>query len=68
MKQTKIMLAIIATILTTWTFFSLIGYFLSDTSLRDCYISGPVLTFMLIFGWIPSIIVAQDLDNKLNKY
>ena len=67
MKSTKIMLAIIATLLTTWTFFSLIGWFLSDISLRDCYIYGPVVTFMLVFGWIPSIIVASDLSDKLNN-
>lgn len=68
MKQTKIMLAFIATLLTTWTIFSLIAYALSDVSLRDCYTHYGTMIFMIIIGWIPSVIVAQDIDDKFNKY
>lgn len=68
MKSTKIMLAFIATLLSTWTLFSLIGYFLSDISLRDCYIDMGTLICMGIFGWIPSVIVSCDLEQKLNNY
>ena len=68
MKSTKIMLAIIATILITWTFMSLIGYILSDLSLRDCYTNVGTIICMTIFGWIPSVIVGCDLEDKLNKY
>jgi hypothetical protein len=67
MRDTKIMLAIIATLLSTWTFISLIGYLLSDTSLRECYTHGGTLMLMLTFGWIPSVIVANDLIKKLNQ-
>lgn len=62
------MLAFIATLLSTWTLFSLIGYVLSDMSLRDCYIHPETITCMTIFGWIPSVIVGCDLDKKLNNY
>lgn len=68
MKTTKIMLAVIATFLTTWTIVSLIGYALSDLSLRDCYTNYGTIMFMIIFGWVPSIIVASDLEKKLNNY
>jgi len=68
MKTTKIMLAIIATLISTWTIISLIGYLLSDLSLRDCYTHGATIMIMMIFGWIPSVIVAGDLDVKLNKF
>jgi len=68
MKSTKIMLAVIFTAIGTWTLMSLIGYFLSDLSLRDCYINMGTLMCMGIFGWIPSVIVACDLEEKLNNY
>lgn len=65
MKPTKIMLAAIATTITTWTFMSLIGWALSDMSLRECYTHGATLMLMLILGWIPAVIVGADLDKKL---
>lgn len=65
MKSTKIMLAVIATLIATWTTFSLIGYILSDTSLRDCYTHSGTLFMMLIFGWIPAVIIASDLNDTL---
>jgi hypothetical protein len=67
MKSTKIMLAIIACLLTTWTSMSLIGYAVSELSLRECYTDGATLMLMLIFGWIPSVIIACDLDKHLNN-
>jgi len=68
MKSTKIMLAVIFTAIGTWTLMSLIGYFLSDLSLRECYTHGATLMLMLVFGWMPSAIVGYDLDNKLKNY
>lgn len=68
MKSTKIMLAVIATLLSTWTFRSLIGYVLSDLSLRDCYTNVGTIICMIIFGWIPSVIVLFDIEEKLDKY
>lgn len=64
MKSTKTMLAVIFTAIGTWTLMSLIGYFLSDLSLRECYTHGGTLMLMLIFGWIPSVIVAYDLNKQ----
>jgi len=68
MKSTKIMLAIIACLLTTWTSISLIGYALSELSLRECYTHGGTLMLMLIFGWIPAVIIACDYDKHLNSF
>ena len=67
MKSTKIMLAVIACFLTTWTSMSLIGWMLSDASLRECYTHGGTLMLMLIFGWIPAVIIACDLDAHLKQ-
>lgn len=67
MKSTKIMLAAIATFLSTWIVLGLIGYLLSDLSLRDCLTNGGTLMFLLIIGWIPSVIVAYDYYEHLNS-
>ena len=65
MKSTKIMLAIIATLITTWTSMSLIGWMLSELSLRECYTDDGILICMILFGWIPAVIIACDLDAHL---
>lgn len=67
MKSTKIMLAVIACLLTTWTSMSLIGWALSDMSLRECYTHGATLIVMMIFGWIPAVIIGIDLDTHLEQ-
>jgi hypothetical protein len=65
MKSTKIMLAIIATLLLTWCVIGSIGWMLSDLSYKDCMTNSGTIMFMLIFGWIPAIIVGADLDENL---
>ena len=64
MKSTKLMLAVIATLLTTWIVMGLIGYLLSDLSFRDCLTHGGTLMLMMIIGWIPASIVGYDLDER----
>jgi hypothetical protein len=64
MKSTKIMLAVIASLLTTWTSMSLIGWALSELSLRQCYTHSGTIMLMLIFGWVPAMIIAFDLDKR----
>ena len=67
MKDTKIMLAVIFTAIGTWTLMSLIGWALSDASLRECYTHGATLMLMLIFGWIPAVIIGYDLDKTIEE-
>ena len=67
MKSTKIMLAVIATFLITWCVMGLIGYLLSDLSFRDCMTHGATLMLMLLLGWIPAIIVGNDVNDQLNS-
>jgi hypothetical protein len=67
MKTTKIMLAVIATFLTTWCVMGLIGYLLSDASYKECMIDGATLMFLLIFGWIPSVIISYDMNEKFDN-
>jgi hypothetical protein len=65
MKSTKIILAVLATLLIVWCTIGLIGWMLSDLSYKECMTHGGTLMLMLIFGWIPSIIVGADLDKSL---
>jgi hypothetical protein len=65
MKSTKIMLAIIATLLLTWCVIGSIGWMLSDLSYKESMTNNGTIFFMLIFGWIPCIIIGADLDEKL---
>ena len=67
MKSTKLMLAVIATFLITWCVMGLIGYLLSDLSLRDCLTHGGTLMLLMVIGWIPSVIVAYDYNDHLNS-
>jgi hypothetical protein len=68
MKSSKIMLAFIATLIATWTLMSLIEYILSDMSLKECYTDFGTILCMMIFGWIPSVIIACDLEERFDKY
>ena len=67
MKQTKLMLAVIATFLITWCVMGLIGYLLSDLSFRDCMTHGATIIIMFIIGWIPASIVGYDVNEQLNS-
>jgi hypothetical protein len=66
MKSTKIMLAIIATLLLTWCVIGSIGWMLSDLSYKESMTNSGTIFFMLIFGWIPCIIIGADLDEHIN--
>lgn len=67
MKSTKLMLAVIATFLSTWCVLGLIGYLLSDLSFRDCMTNGATIMIMFIIGWIPASIVGYDVNEHLNS-
>jgi hypothetical protein len=63
MKNTKVMLAAIATFLLTWLSLGTIGYLLSDCYFEYCMTHPATLMIMLVFGWIPSVVVADDLKG-----
>ena len=68
MKSTKLMLAVIATLLITWIVMGTIGWCVSDLSFRDCLTHGGTLMLLMIIGWIPAIIVGNDVNDHLNSY
>lgn len=65
MKSTKIMLCLVATLITTWLFIAVITYFLSDLEFESCFSAGSTIGIMLLIGWVPSIIIGSDLDSKM---
>jgi hypothetical protein len=67
MKDSKIMLAIIATFLLTWLFVAGIGYCItgSDVTFKECFSYPGTILGMFIVGWVPSAIVGADLSDKL---
>lgn len=67
MKNTIIMVAVIGTFIATACFIGLLSYLLSDSTYRECLTSAGLTFFMLVFGWIPSMIVGMDLDKKLAR-
>ena len=65
MKSTKIMVGCIVTFLLTWLTLATLAYLLSSvTDFRTCATNNGTIMFMLIFGWIPSVIVGYDLDKR----
>ena len=67
MKTTKIMLAVLSTFITTWLILGLLIYLLStDVTYKQVLITPGLLMFMFALGWIPSVIVANDLDDHLS--
>lgn len=68
MKYTKLMLAFISTFITTWLTISTIGW-LCGTFVTFKFVAThqAVMAFMMLFGWIPAIIVVNDINEKFNE-
>jgi hypothetical protein len=63
MKNTKIMLAVLATLLITWLAIGTLGWLLFNLSFKNCLTNGGTLFLMLFIGWIPSLVVGIDLND-----
>lgn len=62
------MLVVIGTFIATWIVLGFMCMFFSDYSnLSDAMQNGLVLIIMIIFGWIPCLIVGHDLFEKLER-
>lgn len=64
MKNTQIMIAFLLTLLVTWTVLGCIVCAVSDLTLKASLTTPGILVVMLLFGWIPAVIVASDLDEN----
>lgn len=60
------MLAFLGTLILTWMFLATLFYLCTeDLSVRGSFTHSGVAFIMLLFGWVPSVIVCMDLDQKL---
>ena len=67
MKTTRTMILGIFTFIATYMFVGGIVYLLSEgITYRESLTQGGLMMFMLIFGWIPSVIVCLDYDETYN--
>jgi len=65
MQNTKLMLAAVGTFLITWVLLGLIGYLLSnDVTYKECMTHSATIFVVIVFGWIPSFIVCNDILEK----
>jgi hypothetical protein len=68
MKSTILMLAAIVVFILTLLLLTTIGYLLSDgLRFKEIASSAPVIMIMVVAGWVPSVIVCMDLDEKLDN-
>lgn len=67
MKNTKIMIAFVATTLLTWCLLGLIIYLLSSMNYKQSMCNQGIFFAMLFVGWVPGIMVLIDLENKLKN-
>lgn len=65
MKNTYLMLGVLATLLITWLSLGVIHHLLSDVLYKESLLSNPVIAGMIFIGWVPAVIVGVDLDKYL---
>ena len=65
MKNTVVMLAIIATFFLTWVGLASFGSLISDYTIKALMSDSMTIICMFTFGWIPCVIVGIDLSERL---
>ncbi len=69
MKNTIVMLTFLGALIITWMTLAGAAYLLSDIpTYKECMTNGGVLLLMLIFGWIPAIIVSMDVEEGVKHF
>jgi hypothetical protein len=67
MKNTKLLIVGVSTLLITWMFFGLMVYLLSDMTYKEAMTCNAVIGLNLFIGWIPLILVLDDVHNHKTK-
>ncbi len=55
------MVIAITVFFATWLLVTFIGWSLSDATMKEVASHGGCIMFMLVFGWIPAVIVSRDV-------
>lgn len=68
MRHTKVMLVVILSLVLTWLFLGTVVYLVSDSLTFKQGITYPgTIMLMMVFGWIPALVVGFDYDEKLEE-
>lgn len=67
MKNTKLLIVGVSTLLITWMFFGLMVYLLSDITYKEAMTCNIVIGLNIFIGWIPPILVLDDVHNHKTK-
>jgi hypothetical protein len=63
MKNTKLMLAVVAAFIASHLFLTTITYLLSELSFKESAADPVTFLLSLMIGWVPSVIVYSDLEK-----
>lgn len=63
MRRTRIMLAVVITLIITFITLGVFHFLLSTCSFRESLLSNPVTGVMIFIGWIPAVIVGTDMSQ-----
>lgn len=66
MKETKSIYTAFIVFMINWAIFALIGCFMSNGNItyRQAFSHPPVLLLTLLFGWIPAIFAAKEIQEN----
>ncbi len=63
MRGTRIMLAVVITFIITYITFGLFHFLLSNCTFKESLTSTQVIGIMVFIGWIPAVIVGNDVRS-----
>lgn len=63
MRRTRIMLAVVITLIITFITLGVFHFLLSTGSFKESLLSNSVIGVMIFIGWIPAFIVGTDMSQ-----
>ena len=66
MRRTRIMLAVVITLIITFITLGVFHFLLSTGSFKESFLSNSVIGVMIFIGWIPACIVGTDMSEDDN--
>tara|TARA_Y100000385_G_C12475540_1_gene376823 strand:- start:35 stop:241 length:207 start_codon:yes stop_codon:yes gene_type:complete len=68
MRRTRIMLAMVITLIITFITLGVFHFLLSTGSFKESLLSNPVIGVMIFIGWVPAAIVGIDMSEWEDDY
>lgn len=62
------MLGVMSTMFITWMTVSTVYWMFSEAvPFKQCATDGGIVFLMVVFGWLPSVVVGIDINERLEK-